>query len=427
MSSARKKRFAFIATILRGTLLSRPADESCGYEAFFPGGKYAFLFGAPPIRWWRTKSRSRSEVALSRFLISEEGLVSVGLDHCLESICDLLQELCVSKAYFRPQLVVSGGAPSLFECLAVPIGDFAETFYARLTQQVSAAVMSRLTVRPVMPRLSGVSFSIESLGVSLIERSDPLGWSKYVPRRYRGADWDAQSGAFKDADLALGPEPFTYLAVGIESGTSDWCRDRTDLKMRMLLAVVVSHFFVRRPLSLQTVLAPPPVSWIQFSEHPDFGGMSFSTSDPLLPCLADNLEVCPTIALGIKAWFDQHERLQTDLKARAEKCAFYINLAMNARSMSRFLFYYIALDALFGRRGDVERTIGVGVRNSVPELADRFSWIADLRNEIVHGGSRSLKEWGRYDRYIDHFDSLPEHDIEAMAFRSLNRHSGAPT
>jgi hypothetical protein len=37
----------------------------------------------------------------------------------------------------------------------------------------------------------------------------------------------------------------------------------------------------------------------------------------------------------------------------------------------------------------------------------------------VHGGSRHIKEWPKYQKYYKHFHSKPEVDMEKLAFFSL--------
>lgn len=425
--SASRKKTAFIASILKGTLLAQPPGSSFRFEGFFPGGRHAFHSGVAPLKWWHTGARRKFEIALARLVIAEENLGSVNLEDCRKTISNLLKETCLSCPPFRPESVLSGAVPSLFECLVVPIEEFGARFYHYLVEELKRTIMSHLTVRPLTPSLWGVSFSVDCLGVSLISGGEPLAWSQHVSIRHRGADWDYGQRAFKGAEFAFASEEFDYLAVGIESGTADWCRDRSDMNFRMLLSVVVSHFFVRRCLSLQAVMAPPPCSWIQFPESNGVAGASSSASEPLLPRFADKIEIRVDDAAAVQEWFEHHQEKPPDLRSRAEKCAFYVNLAMNNRGMYRFVLYYIALDALFGKRGSVESSIGAGVKAAVPELADRFNSISDLRNEVVHGGSRMLKEWSRYDRYTDHFGSLPERDIEAIAIKCLNRCIGAQT
>lgn len=55
--------------------------------------------------------------------------------------------------------------------------------------------------------------------------------------------------------------------------------------------------------------------------------------------------------------------------------------------------YFIALDALLGRRGAVESSILSGLERLQlgPVQVEKSSWLFDLRNELVHGGSDSSR------------------------------------
>lgn len=96
---------------------------------------------------------------------------------------------------------------------------------------------------------------------------------------------------------------------------------------------------------------------------------------------------------------------------------------MNSDDIESYVNYYIALDALFGERGSVETSILNGLKELKLEKSDedKASWLFDLRNDLVHGGSRCVKDWSKYQRYYRHFDSRPEKDIERLAFSALNR------
>lgn len=74
-----------------------------------------------------------------------------------------------------------------------------------------------------------------------------------------------------------------------------------------------------------------------------------------------------------------------------------------------------------GKRFSVEKSIIEGVKtlqNSNGE-DEKIGWLFDLRNELMHGGSRYIEEWSKYLKYRSHFSSYPSDDIEKLAFSSL--------
>ncbi|TOA16868.1 hypothetical protein CGK32_23515, partial [Vibrio parahaemolyticus] len=83
--------------------------------------------------------------------------------------------------------------------------------------------------------------------------------------------------------------------------------------------------------------------------------------------------------------------------------------------------YFVALDALYGKIGSVSKSIEQGV-SCLPDSShwnEKISWLFDLRNELVHGGSRYIEEWPKYMRYYRHFSTEPAIDIEKLAFHAL--------
>jgi hypothetical protein len=90
---------------------------------------------------------------------------------------------------------------------------------------------------------------------------------------------------------------------------------------------------------------------------------------------------------------------------------------MNSDDIEAYINYFVTLDALFGERGSVEASILAGVRTLDVNAAyiEKASWLFDLRNEIVHGGSRYVTEWPKYTRYTQHFRSEPMADVRCLA------------
>jgi len=90
---------------------------------------------------------------------------------------------------------------------------------------------------------------------------------------------------------------------------------------------------------------------------------------------------------------------------------------MNSDDIEAYINYFVTLDALFGERGAVESSILAGVKSLGvdPKLEEKTSWLFDLRNELVHGGSRYIAEWPSYARYTQHFRTKPFADIRALA------------
>ena len=90
---------------------------------------------------------------------------------------------------------------------------------------------------------------------------------------------------------------------------------------------------------------------------------------------------------------------------------------MNADDIEAYINNFVALDALFGERGSVEASIEAGILSLAlgADLEQRVSCLFDLRNELVHGGSRYISEWPKYQSYVRHFKSQPLADVAKLA------------
>ena len=146
----------------------------------------------------------------------------------------------------------------------------------------------------------------------------------------------------------------------------------------------------------------------------------------LLPYYAEDFVLAAEDIHKIQAWFVSTYSLMSENSSRLEKGAHFANRAMNSDDIESFVNYFVALDAFFGVRGSVELSITSAVKTlQLPNRMDeKISWLFDLRNELVHGGSRFAKEWPKYERYYRHFDSSPHVDIEAALLSALLRAPG---
>ncbi len=119
----------------------------------------------------------------------------------------------------------------------------------------------------------------------------------------------------------------------------------------------------------------------------------------------------------IQNWYDTCDRCSDGDQRRLEKGARFLNRAMNSDDIESYVNYFVTLDALFGQRGAVETSILAGIKSLGidPKFTEKTPWLFDLRNEIVHGGSRYIAEWPKYARYSQHFRTKPLEDIRALA------------
>ena len=157
---------------------------------------------------------------------------------------------------------------------------------------------------------------------------------------------------------------------------------------------------------------------MQFPHNSDAAGtISRNDCEALVPFYGDNVPMGSDEALVTENWYSTCARCNPDDQRRLEKGAHFLNRAMNSHDIESYLNYFVTLDALFGKRGAVETSIVAGVKSLGidSKFSEKTPWLFDLRNEIVHGGSRYVAEWPKYARYSQHFRTKPLEDIRALA------------
>jgi hypothetical protein len=143
----------------------------------------------------------------------------------------------------------------------------------------------------------------------------------------------------------------------------------------------------------------------------------------VIPCFVSDVSLGSEDVASILQWYEQLDRCREEHQDRIEKAAHFVNRGINSDDIESYINYFVALDALFGQRGSVEVSILEGVRalNLDTSLTEKAPWLFDLRNEIVHGGSRYISEWPKYRRYTQHFRTKPMDDVRDLAQSAMLR------
>jgi hypothetical protein len=146
-----------------------------------------------------------------------------------------------------------------------------------------------------------------------------------------------------------------------------------------------------------------------------FRGPSFTIPNAGLRAISEADEMA--WAEFVKEGYLQRASCPKDFQQRLDKASYFVNRGMNADDIEAYVNYFVALDALFGERGAVEASIICGIQSLAlgTELEERVPWLFDLRNELVHGGSRYITEWPKYGRYLKHFETNPLSDVGRLA------------
>lgn len=421
----RRKMHACIGSILRGTRLQEPRSGAWFGEGFVARHVLPLEFDKRWIRWWNAERKRASVASLAAQIVDRNLLNGVRISACEDIIREALRKFCTDARFFSVGQVTLASRENLHECLCVQFSEFAERFLETVEGECGKDVDQRLTIIPVMPRLRGISFMIPRAGIGLQNRLESEEIEKFCAEKFYEVSWDASLGEFNNAEGILQGENFTYLAFTSDRGTTDWCQEASRMRIRAFLAVVLGYFQANSRGALLNVIATPTRAWIQFPQKGRSRAWTASDGDPVAPYLAYDLTIDRHCIEEIETWYDRWVKLSPELIRRAERCAHFTSLALCATGIFKFIFFYVALDALYGNRGSVERSIERGISRDYLVCADRASHLFSLRNDLLHGGCRTIEEWSGYEEYLARFRSTPSDDAGDIVLNCLFRFPSA--
>lgn len=407
---------------LTKSILLCPLDPQKRPSAQFIAGKHA-PFGFPNgigITWWYSDDTFHAIDAVVTLLTQE----SPDFRDCdPESVSDVvtktLQEICVDKTVFNVDMLFFGHNNTLFDCRAASVAHFAEAIQKAMEINLRLLICGRCTLYTV-PRFKVTSFLLENESIHVISKSDRIAWQLLVDKGYEFNGWTPEVpnvGSREDRTFAP-PADFECVLIAEEHGTQKGSRFSSILRFRKLIAVLFSIASQRAAYPYHKAMARPSEFCMQFP-HKSGLASTISRTDcgALVPYFTSDIQIGPDEVTAIQNWYEACVTCNQDVQRRIEKGAHFLNRAMNSDDIEAYVNYFVTLDALFGQRGSVESSILAGVQalGIGPELEEKTPWLFDLRNEIVHGGSRYINEWPKYTRYTQHFRTKPDADIRTLA------------
>jgi len=347
------------------------------------------------------------------------------LESTEEVIRETLKEICLDSRVFNTTAILFSRYDTLFECKALPDAyKLGEIIVNEISIRLRDRLSSWCTVY-VAPRINGETFYIPQLGISIVNKNDQTAWSKAVASNYETNGWSPETGEFQKEDNTIFSRlKYDYLFLVEEKGTQKGSQFASQLKLRKLFAVIYATISERQERPLVKCAADPYTLSLQLPCLASASlSITISSIGALLPYYIDEHLLTKEDILKIQRWFELAGSSNNENSNRIDKCSYFIHRAMNSIDIESYVNFFVALDALFGTRGAVEASITQGVQmlHGSHKWQEKIAWLFELRNELVHGGSRHLKEWHKYYNYYHHFDSKPNVDIEKLAFAALLR------
>lgn len=183
--------------------------------------------------------------------------------------------------------------------------------------------------------------------------------------------------------------------------------------MWTFIALFLAHFYASSKGILIRLHARTPYMCGQFSTATTNDGPIYTQREigPLLPHQVTPLNITDDLVHAMATWYTSFASADEEGRQRATVASHFVHYGINAdRSVERYIHFYVALDALFGRRGQVE----IAIRDGLAKLyAGEAAWavkagqLFELRNELMHGSASRIETWSQFDGYVRHFESTP--------------------
>lgn len=416
---------AHVARLMRSILLRPGAEDKMPAAQFFAGRGKPFTFsGGIGLTWWYSPDTFNALDTVTALIIeTEQEFRDCDTESVNNIVTSTLQKVCLDSPLFNGDDVAFGRKPNLFECRgAVSVTEFTKTILEEIKQNLRSVIGKRCTIYP-LPRFKGPSLSLPEEGLHLISSSDDVAWNNFSARGYIFDSWTPSSPFTANSNFSFnGGYGFNYVLIGEDYGTQKGAKFASSLKFRMFITVLFAHASEVSKYGYNKSIAQPFTNCIQFPHEttPD-NLLTLSDCGALSPFYASDIIITDNLTKKVAEWYESLNQCPTEYKQRIKKSVNFFNRAMNSEDIESYINYFIALDALFGQRGSVEASIiaGVGNLGLDEKLKEKASWLFDLRNELVHGGSRYISEWPKHQRYTKHFGSKPLNDLKELAQKAI--------
>lgn len=400
----------------------RPIGRERAPSAQFMAGKQgsSSFINKVGLAWWYSGDTFHAIDSVTTLLIQEsQEFRDSDTESVSEVITKTLQEICVDRNVFNVNNLFLAKKDTLFECREKSVTEFAEFVLKSFEDNLRLVICKRCTLYTV-PRFIATSLRLEDDSLHVIAKSDQIAWQALVDKGYEFDGWTPWHPVLgmSDSQTFVPPDNFQCILAAEEHGTQNGARFSSILRFRKILTVLFCIASERSTYPLHKAMTRPFEFCMQFP-HKSASNCEIIRSDcePLIPYFVADIPIGPTETAAALAWYEACAACDEASQQRIEKGTHFLNRAINSDDIEAYVNYFVTLDALFGRRGTVEKSILAGIQSlgSNSKFEEKASWLFDLRNELVHGGSRYITEWPKYARYTQHFRTKPFADIQALA------------
>jgi hypothetical protein len=428
--------FSKLIALTKEIRLKQPDRGSWGLHQFLGGDgktKRMMKVSGLVLNWWFSERSGIVIDELIEMALDEIPDLKFGNRTSLgRVITETLKDNAFNRELFRE--VFFGDATTLFEARANSnVDEFAAALWDRLARALTSSISKWLVVFPAL-RLRSETVEIGSEGLMLVSPADDVTWSRLAAQYKINPDWDPKIGGSEhhgNLRYFIKQFPFTWITCEV-AGTLDSARELAGRRIRKFIAVLFAVLYQKDRWILSRSASRVPLDSIQFPAQTSSEPITqiMSHIGELLPPFGKEVELSPQGLDKIKEWYVRFESCPHEIKSRCTAASQFVNYGIVSAELERFIHFSISLDALFGVRGNVEKTIARGLLHLYSTTGDdweyRASRLFDLRSTLVHGGSASIDEWTELEPYRKHSRSHPLRDVTDASMKAFWLFPGTP-
>ena len=426
MSRLEKHILAKVISLTKGIRSQEPKARAASLASFYSGTKADFpLSTGMIVQWWLTERAEIDSLDIAHMAMLNDPSLKDGDQKTFSRvIMSTLQKNAWNTELFNGGSFFSKHVPTLFNAKKIKHSqEFARKLWEVIHRSLLDSITEWLVLYP-LPRIKSRSISLGFDGISLLRADDKGTWQDLSEKYFWIKHWSPLTGEhgagqklpFSITQYRLA-QPLTWLACE-RKGTELGATKNSRKLVSTFLSVLFSHLRIRDPRVLDKIIDDSPLPFFRFSASKQI----YSGTRPIFYRLKDEIEILEEDLEFIYNWYIKFSKISEERQRRTRLCTQFMQKGMNDRGTDEFIYYFIALDALFGIRGNVERSIADGISNifiNDKKWMEKVGWLFDLRSDILHGGSSEIEDWEKLPRYIRYFKTEPLKDVGFAAMTSL--------
>lgn len=381
----------------------------------------SIAIGGIAVKWWYTKKALKLFDNIANMSGKyDKKLAQASIEDLSSNIRDTLEGNANNEKLFS---IFSKEGNTLFERrFEKRVQTFSITLWNVLYTSMKKSLGSWLILYP-LPGISSETYNIKFDGIYIIKSNDKSYWesfnTNYPSLRY----WNPITCKNENKSKTFSIDPPNTWLVCKSGGTENRSRFNASLTMRKFIAILFAFLSESFLHATSKSMRKTNSYCVQFPsiDSDTLSSQIFTNIGNLLHPILGEIELTSVILNKVYNWYNACTELRQESFHRITKAAHFFNYALIMSDVERFIYYFIVLDALFGERNKVEKSIKNGIKShcTTSNWQDKIEYIFELRSDLIHGGSSYIEECKVYNKYLNHFGIDPKLEVETLATKCL--------